>query len=1063
VVTTPPMTGAAHQPWATAPTATFSEAIQASSIAYTFTAGATAVPSKVSYNSTTFTATITPNAPLALATKYTLTIKAKDLAGNQMTGAAPTWSFSTDTPPAAQLAATPAGGDVPLAVAFDATRSTDADSTPIASYDFGWGDGTAGSGAQASGGASHTYTKAGTYTATVTVTDTAGYSSTATTSVVATNPDYPPASSLAATPAAPTTADAVTLDASASTDTDDTPVASYAFDFGDGSAGTGPQSGATATHTYAAAGSYTATVTVTDTAGKSSTATTTVAVTAPAAPDNAPSAALAASPDGALAPADIVLDASRSSDADATPIATYAFDFGDGTAPVNQTSATAAHTYAKAGTYTATVTVTDTAGKTGTATTTVTVAKDDPPAAALAATPTSGMVPLKVAFDAGASTDADATAIATYTFDYGDGTAPVEQASATASHTYTSDGSYTAKVTVTDSAGNASSATSGITVTPDSPPAAVLSGPGTATTNAEVTFSGSGSTDTDGTPIASYAFTWGDGTPGSGELVDSTASHTYAKAGTYAVVLTVKDTGGQISTASANVTVSDPPPVVVDNPPTAALTVATTPQSLAVTADATASTDGDSTPIDTYGFDFGDGTVLQAQPAGTAQHTYPKAGTYTVTVTVTDTAGKASTATAAATVTAPPPPPPPPALKNTTVVLTFDDGTTGQDQAASVLKQYGMHGTFYINSGRLGFPGYLTGAQVQAIAADGNEIGGHTVNHSDLTTLSADDAAREICNDRVALANLGVRPTSFAYPFGALTSTTQAQVKSCGYNSARKIADLKSVPYGCANCPTANPIPPIDPYAIKTNSSVKYDTTLAILQTYVTQAENDQGGLVPIVFHHVGSTGDTNEISLATFTQFVQWLSQRPSTTLVKTMDQVVGGSYVTPVPGPALPTQNPNLVQNYSLEQATSNVPTGFQLGSSGTNTATWAWSTDAHSGSRSERVDITSYTSGDRKLVMKQDSSTVPPQVTAGHKYAASVWAKGSGSGAIVTYYRDSTGVWKFWQQAPTVTYGSTWTQFTFTTPAVPAGATAVSFGLSLTGLGNLTTDDYSLLDNG
>jgi hypothetical protein len=57
----------------------------------------------------------------------------------------------------------------------------------------------------------------------------------------------------------------------------------------------------------------------------------------------------------------------------------------------------------------------------------------------------------------------------------------------------------------------------------------------------------------------------------------------------------------------------------------------------------------------------------------------------------------------------------------------------------------------------------------------------------------------------------------------------------------------------------------------------------------------------------------------------------------------------------------------------------------------------------------------------------------------------------------------VWRFWQQAPTVAYGSSWTQFTYTTPAVPAGATAVSFGLSLTSLGNLTTDDYSLLDNG
>ncbi len=47
--------------------------------------------------------------------------------------------------------------------------------------------------------------------------------------------------------------------------------------------------------------------------------------------------------------------------------------------------------------------------------------------------------------------------------------------------------------------------------------------------------------------------------------------------------------------------------------------------------------------------------------------------------------------------------------------------------------------------------------------------------------------------------------------------------------------------------------------------------------------------------------------------------------------------------------------------------------------------------------------------------------------------------------------------------MTYSSSWTQFSYTTPAVPAGATAVSFGLSLFTVGNLTTDDYSLLGAG
>jgi len=55
-------------------------------------------------------------------------------------------------------------------------------------------------------------------------------------------------------------------------------------------------------------------------------------------------------------------DGSGSTDTDATPIASYAFDFGDGTNVVT-TSATAQHTYSAPGTYTVTLIATDTAGK----------------------------------------------------------------------------------------------------------------------------------------------------------------------------------------------------------------------------------------------------------------------------------------------------------------------------------------------------------------------------------------------------------------------------------------------------------------------------------------------------------------------------------------------------------------------------------------------------------------------------------------------------------------------------------------------------------------------------
>ena len=92
---------------------------------------------------------------------------------------------------------------------------------------------------------------------------------------------------------------------------------------------------------------------------------------------------------------------------------------------------------------------------------------------------------------------------------------------------------------------------------PNQPPTAVISGPGTATVGAVVSFSGAGSSDMDGS-IASYAWSFGDGGSGSGV----TASHTFAIAGTFNVRLTVTDNTGATATRDLTVTVTAASPTV---------------------------------------------------------------------------------------------------------------------------------------------------------------------------------------------------------------------------------------------------------------------------------------------------------------------------------------------------------------------------------------------------------------------------------------------------------------------------------------------------------------------
>jgi parallel beta-helix repeat protein len=386
-----------------------------------------------------------------------------DDAGTPNTGAGPrayddrgAYEFGqTDQPPAAVLSVSPQQGQPPLAVTADASGSTDSDTTPIATYAFAFGDGSPDTGPQPSPTASHTYTSPGTYTVTVTLTDTAGLSSQATATVTVTDA---PAARLSVTPSQGVVNLAVTADASASTDTDNSPIATYAFDFGDGTT-TNAQTTATAPHTYTRAGAYTVTVTVTDTAGHASTAAAQVSVT-----DNSPTPALTVTPSSGTAPLSTVADASASRDADGTPIATYAFDFGDGATTGDQAAATAAHTYSQPGTYTAKVTVKDTAGNAATATATVTVATNSPPTASLTVTPANGPAPLAVTADASASTDTDQTPIATYSFNFGDGFTTGDQTAAKATHTYTKTGNYTVTVKVTDTAGLSSTTTKRVKV-----------------------------------------------------------------------------------------------------------------------------------------------------------------------------------------------------------------------------------------------------------------------------------------------------------------------------------------------------------------------------------------------------------------------------------------------------------------------------------------------------------------------------------------------------------------------------------------------------------------------
>jgi peptidoglycan/xylan/chitin deacetylase (PgdA/CDA1 family) len=231
----------------------------------------------------------------------------------------------------------------------------------------------------------------------------------------------------------------------------------------------------------------------------------------------------------------------------------------------------------------------------------------------------------------------------------------------------------------------------------------------------------------------------------------------------------------------------------------------------------------------------------------------------------------------------------------TIVSLTFDDGTADQYAARTMLAQNSLHGTFYVNSNNTGAsPYFLSWEQLAGLAADGNEIAGHTLDHVDLTTVTSTEATRQVCDDRQALISHGFTVSDFAYPYGASNPSVESVVQGCGYKSARKAWGLCSVGLMPPNCNdvVAEPIPPRNIWEIA-DAGVRASHTLTDVEGAVTRAEDAGGGWVVLMFHHVCdgcSPSNGASVSPAILSAFLDWLGPRFSSgTYVRTMADVLG------------------------------------------------------------------------------------------------------------------------------------------------------------------------------
>jgi len=360
------------------------------------------------------------------------------------------------------------------------------------------------------------------------------------------------------------------------------------------------------------------------------------------------------------------------------------------------------------------------------------------------------------------------------------------------------------------------------------------------------------------------------------------------------------------------------------------------------------------------------------------------------------------------------------AVPKTIVSLTFDDGNDNQFAAEQVLKAHGLVGTFFITTSWIGSPTYLTQANLHSMAADGNEIGGHTVTHPDLTTLSTAAATAEVCNGRTTLAGWGFNVTDFAYPFAAENAAVERIVRNCGYASARNLGDIRS-PASCSGCPYAETIPPANPYNTAAPDEVDSTWTLKNLQDLVTNAESHNGGWVQLTFHHIAvGTDPTLTISPTLFDQFATWLAARTATgtTVVQTVAQALGNTAPPPVnqtPTAAFTSMAQNLT--VSFDGSTSTDPDGTVASYSwdfGDGSAAGTGAKPQHiyaaAGTYQAKLTVTDNQGGvgsvTHPVTVTAPAATAPAVPTgvsavAGNASATIRWTAPSNGGAAITSY--------------------------------------------------------------
>lgn len=130
-----------------------------------------------------------------------------------------------------------------------------------------------------------------------------------------------------------------------------------------------------------------------------------------------------------------------------------------------------------------------------------------------------------------------------------------------------------------------------------------------------------------------------------------------------------------------------------------------------------------------------------------------------------------------------------------TVAFSFDDGFASNVRAAEILERHGATGCFFVCTGLVGLTdpddvrrffrmpkatlqSAMTWSDLDRLRSSGHEIGGHTVSHRDLASLTTDEIDFEIGASFSTLQRHLGDVKHFAWPYGRFDNFTPSAARA---------------------------------------------------------------------------------------------------------------------------------------------------------------------------------------------------------------------------------------------------------------------------------------------